>query len=116
MKKHKQEQIIKSRTIRLNRSRYYRGDRAVFAVMQKMVDAMRIEPKDASSIKSKHPLLVYTLTDPKGVWWVAEYTNLPGVVGTARSMQDAINDLNVNMKFHIQASLEAGCPVPKEYL
>lgn len=68
MKKNKPSQLLKNRDIRLNRSAYYRGDQVVFAVMQKMVDAMRIEPKDASSIESKHPLLVYTLTDHKGIW------------------------------------------------
>lgn len=45
---------------------------------------------------------------------MAEYINLPGVVGTSRTRQGAIEDLLKNVKPHLEMSLFLGLDVPEE--
>lgn len=47
-------------------------------------------------------LHTYTIEATDGLHWVAEYEELPGVLGTHVNMQKAIEDLKYNSKVHLE--------------
>lgn len=107
--------------IKLDRSRFThtkKGMLAMLKLMQDISDSYKEELYSATMDENEgRPMLVYTLTGPrKDLWWCAEYMNLPGVVGTARTMEEAIYELKVNAEVHIVAMKEENLDVPQEYL
>ncbi len=56
----------------------------------------------------------YTIETTDGLYWVAEYPAIPGVVGSAKNVIDAVNDWIENAKIHLDVMKELGQTIPKE--
>ena len=61
-----------------------------------------------------YKLIAYQIEAEDGLHWVAEFPSLRGVVGTARSITEAVADLEINAVEHIECMRELGIEIPKE--
>jgi len=61
-----------------------------------------------------YKLIAYQIEADDGLHWVAEYPALKGVVGTARTVLEAVLDLQINATFHVASMNELGIEIPEE--
>lgn len=60
-----------------------------------------------------YKMITYHIGTSDGTRWVAEFIKLPGVLGTGKTEESAINDLEVNAKAHVEKMIELKMSVPK---
>lgn len=70
--------------------------------------------KERNKINLNYKLIAYQIEADDGLHWVAEFPALKGIVGTGRTVMEAIVDLQSNAYYHIQVMKELGMKIPAE--
>lgn len=63
---------------------------------------------------ANYKMITYTIDTDDGIYWVAEYPSLPGVIGTDKDVVNAVSDLIDNAEIHLQFLREIDGTIPKE--
>ncbi|MDE8256921.1 toxin-antitoxin system HicB family antitoxin [Erysipelothrix rhusiopathiae] len=63
---------------------------------------------------ANYKMVTYSIKSDEGIYWVAEYPSLPGVLGTDKDVEKAVLDLIENAKVHLEFLKEIGSEIPSE--
>lgn len=61
-----------------------------------------------------YKMKTYTIETTDGIYWVAEYPAVPGVIGTSKDIVEAVEDLIRNTEIHLEVLKEIGQSIPRE--
>lgn len=108
-----------NKSIRLNRSTSLRlspEEKEMFESNKLVIQFKERELIPVMLNKDGEPMVkLSTMTSFMGIDWIAEYPNLPGLVGIGSTVSAAIKNLKYNLPHHIEVMKSLKLTIPKEF-